>query len=208
MDATNSIYLSSAEATIGGIAGSAINVTKAFMPLPESGAVEVRYTLTNSSPTVSVQVAPWQISRVAAGGLTFFGQGTGPVTYAPNTDPTFVLTEGASDLWYASGPVNHDSKAFADSTGWLGHVTPDRLLCLQSFPDIQPADAAPGEAEIEVFTNGDYVEIEDQGALATIAPGEALTWSVRWKLRRVPGGTHVAAGDAQLAAFAGATLAE
>lgn len=26
-------------------------------------------------------------------------------------------------------------------------------------PDISPATAAPGEAEIEIFTNGDYVEI-------------------------------------------------
>ena len=60
----------------------------------------------------------------------------------------------AGALWYASGPVTHDSKAFADGTGWLAQVTPERLLYLVSYPDIQPTDAAPGEAEIELFTNG------------------------------------------------------
>ena len=77
-----------------------------------------------------------------------------------------------------------------------------------SYPDIQPADAAPGEAEIELFTNGSYVEVEQQGALAAIPPGSVLTWTVRWKLRRVPGGTTVAPGSADLLSFATAALAE
>jgi hypothetical protein len=102
----------------------------------------------------------------------------------------------------------HNSKALADGTGWLAQVTPPRLLALLASPDIQPADAAPGEAEIEVFTNGDYVEIENQGALTALAPGDTSTWTVRWKLRPLPAGTAVAAGDPGLAAFASTTLAE
>ena len=206
-DALNSIQLTSAAASIGGIAESAITVSKTLTPAPDSGAIDVTYTLTNTSPTVAVSVAPWQISRVAPGGLTLFGAGSVPVTYTSDSDPTFVLSEGAGDVWYASAAVNHNSKAFADGTGWLAQVTPDRLLLVQSYTDIAATDAAPGEAEIEVFTNGDYVEIEDQGALTTVAPGATLTWTVRWKLRRAPGGTP-AAGDGQLAALVSATLAE
>jgi hypothetical protein len=41
-----------------------------------------------------------------------------------------------------------------------------------------------------------------------VGPGEALTWTVRWKLRPVPGGTTVAAGNVDLASLATATLAE
>jgi len=204
----NTIRLTSAEASIGGFADSAVTLTKQLTPVPDSGAVDVTYTLTNTSPTVSVDVAPWLISRVAPGGLTFFGQGSGPVTYAPDSDPTFAVSEAAGDVWYQSAPVAHNSKAFADGTGWLAHATTDRLLYVMSYPDIQPAEAAPGEAEIELFTNGDYVEIESQGALTTVAPGQALTWTVRWKLRPVPGGTTVASGSAALASFASATLAE
>ena len=205
---TNVIRLTSAEASIGGFAGSAVTLTKQLAPVPDSGAVDVTYTLANTSPSVGVDVAPWLISRVATGGLTFFGQGSGPVTYAPDSDPAFAVTEAAGDLWYQSAPVARNSKAFADGTGWLAHVTPARLLYVMAHPDIQPADAAPGEAEIEVFTNGDYVEIESQGPLTTVAAGQALTWTVRWKLRRLPSGTTVAAGSAGLASFATATLAE
>jgi hypothetical protein len=118
------------------------------------------------------------------------------------------VTEGAGDLWYAPAPVHHDSKVFADGAGWLAQVTPDRLLYATSFPDIQPADAAPGEAEIEVFTNTSYVEMEAQGAFTAIAPGDSLTWTVRWKLRRLPGSTTVTSGNADLASLASAALAE
>jgi len=205
---TNVIRLTSAEASIDGFPGSAVTLTKELAPAPDSGAVDVTYTLANTSPSVGVDVAPWLISRVATGGLTFFGQGTGPTTYASDSDPAFAVTDGAGNLWYQSAPVAHNSKAFADGTGWLAHVTPARLLYLMAHPEIQPADAAPGEAEIEVFTNGDYVEIESQGPLTTVAAGQTLTWTVRWKLRRIPGGTSVAAGSAGLASFATATLAE
>ena len=147
-------------------------MTKQFSPVPESGAIDVTYTLTNVSPSDSITLAPWQVSRVATGGLTFFGQGSGPVTYAP--DSVFHVhrqRDGGSDLWYLYEPVTHNSKAFADGTGWIAQVTPDRLLYLMAYPDIQPADAAPGEAEIELYTNssGVYVEIEQQGALAAVA---------------------------------------
>jgi hypothetical protein len=208
IDAASSIHLVSAETTIGGIDGSAVTVTKQLVPVPTSGAIDVVYTLTNTSPSVAVSLAPWQVSRVATGGLTFFGQGSIPVTYEADSDPAFTVTEAAGADWYAFAPVGHNSKAFADGTGWLAHVTPDRVLALQSYPDIQPADAAPGEAELEVFTNSDYVELEDQGALTALAPGSTLTWTVRWKLRRVPASAAVAAGDANLASFTAAALAE
>ena len=105
------------------------------------------------------------------------------------------MNDGGRSL-VPSEPVTHDSKAFADGTGWIAQVTPERLLYLVSYPDFEPAAAAPGEAEIELYTNSSdvYVEFEQQGALAVIAPGESMTWTVRWKLRRLPGGTTVAAG--------------
>ncbi len=208
IEAGNSIQLTSAEGALDGVSGSTFVVGKRFTAVPESGAVDVTYTLTNTSTTVALSVAPWQVSRVATGGLTFFGQGTGSVTYAPASDPTFAVTPGANELWYASAPVTHDSKAFADGTGWLAHVSEKRLLVLISYPDTQPPASAPGEAELEVFTNGDYVEIEAQGALAMLPPGGELTWTVRWKLREVPSGTTVEAGSATLAALAASTLSE
>ena len=211
IDGLKSIRLNSVAAPIATAAGSAVTVNKVFTPVPESGAVDVTYTLTNTSAAgsgLSLSLAPWQVSRVEAGGVTFFGLGPGPLTYAVDSDPAFMLAEGAGDLWYQSAPVHHDSKGFADGTGWLAQATTDKLLFLTSFPDIQSAEAAPGESEVEIFTNSSYVEMEGQGAFKTIAPAETLTWTVRWKLRRLPGSAMVAVGDADLASFAGATLAE
>jgi hypothetical protein len=201
-----SVMLLSDVASLGGVADAMIKVGKIFTPVPEHGAVDITYVL--DATTVSVPLAPWQLSRVMTGGITFFGQGTGDVTYTQDSDPTFAVTDGAGDRWYASAPVSHDSKAFADGTGWLAHVTSDRMLYVMSFPDLQPADAAPGEAEIEVYTNRDYVEIEGQGALTTTQPGNATVWTVRWKLRRLPAGVPVEAGNAALAAFTASVLAE
>ena len=208
IDDANSIQLASAEASIPTIPGSAIAVTKRLTPRPENGAVDVTYTLTNTSPSVSVSLAAWQVSRVASGGLSFFAQTEEPVTYAPDSDPLFIATEYYGVRWYTGAPVRHNSKLFADGNGWLGHVTPERLLTLQSYPDFPPGGAAPGEAEIEIFTNSSYVEIEAQGALTPLAPGSTLTWTVRWKLRRLPADAKVAVADPDLMSFVFTTIAE
>jgi len=151
------------------------------------------------------------VTRVAAGGLTFFGYESADVTYAADSDPAFVLTEVDGIRWYSWATVNHDSKAFTDSTGWVAQVTTHGQFFLTSSQDIQPAEAAPGEAEVELFTNRDsvYVEVEQQGALARLEPGAVLTWSVRWKLRPTPTGeSFFTPGSADLVALASKVLAE
>jgi hypothetical protein len=208
LEATGQFQLTSGPQSLAGIPGSSFTVSKAFSPLPESGGILVTYTLTNTSTTDALSLAPWQVSRVAAGGLTFFGQGSGAVTYAPNTASTFTVDAMGGDLWYQSAPVTHDSKAFADGTGWLAQVTPDRLLYLVSHGDIGPSDAAPGEAEVEIYTNSSYVELEAQGRFESIAPGGSMVFGVLWQLRPVPNDTMVAEGSADLASLVTQTLAE
>jgi hypothetical protein len=209
--ATNSIQLVSATASIGKFANSQVTITKNITPVPASGAIDVKYTLSNLSGSVTVSVAPWEISRVrGTGGMTFFKLGSGSVTYQSNSASTFTLTDAAGYTWYEFATVNANSKAFADGSGWIAHATASNLLYLLSFSDIQPLEAATGEAEIEVFTGtgGDYVEIEPQGALTNVAPGASLTWTVRWKLRQIPSGTAVAVGSADLATFAEQQLSQ
>ena len=208
---SNVIQLTSGTALIVGFPDSAVTVTKQFTPVPASGAVDVTYTLSNVSPSVAISVAPWQVSRVqATGGLTFFGSPDGSATTTSGSDPAFTFTAAGGDLWYASSPVATDSKALADGSGWMAHVTAGGLLYLLGYPDIQPTEAAPGEAEVEVFTgpSADYQEMETQGAYTTVPPGETLVWTVRWKLRRVPSGTAVTVGSADLLSLTSAALAE
>lgn len=113
-------------------------------------------------------------------------------------------------MWYSFAAATTDSKAKADGLGWIAHATSTNLLYLLAYPDIQASDAAPGEAEVEIYTgpHGDYVEIEPQGAYTAIAPGGTLQWTVRWKLRRVPHGTRIAVGSAGLTTFATQQLSQ
>jgi hypothetical protein len=209
--ATNVVQLQSGAATIAEFPDSAVTVTKIFTPVPDSGAVDVTYTLANVSPSVAVSVAPWQVSRVqATGGLTFFASPAGTVSYGAGSDTAFALTEADGDLWYDFSPVATGSKAFADGQGWVAHLTESGLLFALAYPDIQPGEAAPGEAEMELYAaaGADYLEIEPQGALTTLAPGESLVWTVRWRLRQVPSGTSVAVGSPALVSLASATFAQ
>jgi hypothetical protein len=208
---TNVVQLVSGTASIAQFPDSAVTVTKQFTPVPNSGAVDVTYTLTNVSTSVAVSVAPWQVSRVqATGSLTFFASPDGNVTYSSGSSATFTLTPESGDLWYDFAPVTGNSKGDADGEGWVAHVTPDRLLYLLAFPDIQPSEAAPGEAEVELYTGpeSDYVEIETQGALTAVAPGATLAWTVRWKVRPVTLFTKVAVGSAGLVSLANSALAQ
>jgi hypothetical protein len=59
IDPTNSIRLVSGVASLGSVAGSSIFVSKDFVPVPEHGAVDVTYTLANTSPSDSITLAPW-----------------------------------------------------------------------------------------------------------------------------------------------------
>ncbi len=108
---TNVVTLTSGPATIAYYVGSEVTVSKRFTPVPANGAIDVTYTLTNTGGP-PVFVAPWQVSRVAAtGGLTFFGQGEGTVSYATGSDPAFVLTAAEGALWYQFAPLGARSKA-------------------------------------------------------------------------------------------------
>ncbi len=205
---STSVKLTSPTATLGKAPNSQFTVSKQFEVVPESGAIDITYTLSNLPGSVPIQVAPWEISRVkGVGGLTFFGKGSDTPRMQSGTDATnFVVTEANGIYWYKCSTLAQTaSKCFADGAGWIAHVTANNLLFLLTYPDIQPREAAAGEAEVEFYNkkaDGDYVELEPQGASTTIEPGGSVHWTVRWKLRQVPSGTTVDVGSPDLASFA------
>ena len=137
------------------------------------------------------------------GGLTFFpeGQGQGRGNLASQV----VTSEKWNwfDLDAATLPGG-TPKYFADGAeGWMAHVDKNNLLLVEVFPDITPSQAAPEEAEIEIYAdNGKrYMEIEHQGAYVALAPGDSLLWTTRWYLRKLPAGVSRTPGDPALMAF-------
>jgi hypothetical protein len=110
--------------------------------------------------------------------------------------------------WCAPAKTTGEGKVFADgSGGYLAYAVGEYIL-IKRFMDTPASQAAPAEAEIELYVNADhsYVEVENQGAYASIEPGATRTWRVTWYARRLPPGVSASAPHADLVAFVAKTL--
>ncbi|HVT09405.1 MAG TPA: DUF4380 domain-containing protein [Polyangia bacterium] len=170
------------------------------------GAILFEYRIHNLGQA-PMQTAPWQITRVAPGGLTFYPSGEGH--FAPS-NLSVREEDGVTWFDYDKSKITGDQKLFADGReGWLAHVDRDALL-IKTFPVAPRAVHAPGEAQIEIYANPahTYIEVEVQGAYETIPPGGALVWPVVWLVRHLPADLLPArAGSAPLLAHVRALVA-
>ena len=173
-----------------------IAVTKYFHMSPE-GVVTVVYTMTNHGRT-HVAAAPWEVTRVAHHGVTFFPFAARVEPPGARPAPHYTAAHGL--LWLThQASVSEDQKLYANgSRGWMAHATAHGLF-VKVFPSIAPA-VAPGEAEVEVFVNQSppYVELEQQGAFVSLAPGRPVTWTVEWHLVPLPAGAPLTVGEPRL----------
>lgn len=156
-----------------------MRIRKEFSTDSKSDAIVIRYTIINESDKER-QVAPWEISRVPNGGIVFF-QAKEAVAANNMKGLPFTFEKGAA--WYVMDQAKENRKINADGKGWLAFCD-NGLMFIKKFEDIKATDAAPAEAEIQIYANPGktFVEIEEQGAYSTIAPGEELSWTVRWYL--------------------------
>jgi len=187
MDA-NSLTLTS-----GVAAAPTVSVTKKFSADLAKEAVVIDYTMTNGG-TAAVTVAPWEITRMGMGSITFYPQGTD----APKAGGTFALpptTSGAGATWFQHMGDTTQYKLLSDGTGgWIASALGD-LILVKTFSDIPAGAAATGEAEIEIYSAQKYVEVEQQGAVQTLMPGASLNWTVRWYARKMPAPATVGSAD-------------
>ncbi len=115
-------------------AGLGLAVEKRFSADREAGVVTVVYTLANRGSQAR-QVAPWEITRVAAGGLTFFPMGEGGPRKGPQDLLSPTIVNGVAWFAYDAAAITADQKLFADGQeGWIAHVDGD-LLLVKSFAD-------------------------------------------------------------------------
>ena len=155
------------------------SVRKEFATDPKKGAIAITYTIVNESDETR-QVAPWEISRVPNDGVLFF---VAPAVEPANnmTGLPFEFTQGAA--WYVMDEARENRKINADGRGWLAYCAKG-LLFVKKFQDLKAGQAAPAEAEIQAYANPGktFVEIEEQGAYTTLAPGASVSWTVRWSV--------------------------
>ena len=153
-------------------------IRKTITTDPADPAIVVIYSIINESGETR-KVAPWEITRVPNGGFLEFEATPEGVTPADLMKVSF--DEGKATLEVDVADQNR--KINVDGKGWL-KFRDKGLVMTKRFADIAPADAAPGEAEIQVYIDArkSFVEIEAQGPYTELAPGEKLDWAVRWNL--------------------------
>jgi hypothetical protein len=183
------------------LAGSpTVSVIKKFTADLAKEAIVIDYTITNGGTTSIAAIAPWEITRMGTGCITFYPQGTG----APTKSPMFTLlptTTTSGITWFQHTASTTEYKLLSDGAGgWLASAIGD-LILVKSFPDVPAGAAASGEGEIEIYTaaTGKYVEVEQQGAVQTLAAGASLNWTVHWYARKLT--SPAAAGSADLVAY-------
>ena len=182
-----------------------VEIEKRFSADGARGAVLFEYRIHNLG-LAPIQTAPWQITRVGPGGLTFYPSGEGAF---PPSNLGVQDALGATWYDYDRASITEHQKHFADGReGWLAHVDGDALL-VKTFPAVPRAAHAPGEAQIEIYASPahTYVEVEAQGAYDIVHPGAALTWQVVWLARRLPLELSVSVGSAALLAHVRALVA-
>jgi Domain of unknown function (DUF4380) len=177
--------------------GTELQFTKEIFP-GKKAAINLRYGITNISDSVR-KVAPWEITRVRKGGLFFFPVGTNPLG-KKSFGPVPVRISGGI-AWYSdsTGRPADNLLSTADGTeGWAAYAI-DGKLFVKKFPNVRPADRAPGEGEIAIYVSAvaDYVEFEVQGKYDALGPGRSSTWQVTWIVADLP--RDVAARDGNMA---------
>ncbi len=171
-----------------------LQVVKRFELAEHGLAMEFRLTNIWSHPQ---DVAPWQVTRAPRDGLLVWATGQpfhdadrlqkqaeDPGCWFVHRDSTATfegLEAGDDHSSIAVPAVRATSKLFTDARGWLAHAH-HATLFLRVFPDLAPEQAAPRQGEVELYFNPerDYIELENQGAYVTLAPGASLTYPVEW----------------------------
>lgn len=169
--------------------------------------VTLLYTIKASK---AIQAAPWEITRVPRGGLAFFPRGDSSKLKAA---PLTVTTSGSpATVWFddksKTATSSDGSKLIADGAeGWIAYVLNGNLF-LKKYVDVQPTAFAPSEGDVEIYPGDNYLELEVQGAYTSLAANATLPWTVQWRVVPIPSNVTVAAGNAELLAFARAEAAK
>ncbi|MFW6221352.1 MAG: DUF4380 domain-containing protein [Fibrobacterota bacterium] len=162
--------------------------------IDKSGCIKISYEMINNS-SQDVRFSPWEITRVCAGGTVFFPQGD---DISVSSD--LVPTREDSIVWY--NRRDNKKKLFRDGLeGWIAHLAGRHVLIKSWEEDVQPVDFAPNEAEIELYSATDYLEVEVQGKYLPMSPGQTVTWDVYWRLKVVPNTIDTRIGSPALVDF-------
>jgi Domain of unknown function (DUF4380) len=162
--------------------------------------VSIIYSIYNHS-TLEKNVAGWEVTRFRPAGMAFFPQG--------NTESSSgifypLAVEHHGDITWANYDAsaltqNHHKLMTDGKEGWIAYVNAGKLL-VKEFADVPVELIVSGEGEIELFANVEktFWEIDQQGVMTKLAPGEHLEWEVLWHTRSLPAAVPANLGSKDL----------
>jgi hypothetical protein len=169
----------------------------------EKKCISIIYSIYNHSQ-VEKNVAGWEVTRLRPTGMAFFPQG--------NTESSSgifypLAVEHISDVTWANYQPeqllqNHHKLMTDGKEGWVAYTNAGKIL-IKEFADVPVELIVSGEGEIELFANVEktFWEIDQQGVMTKLAPGEHLDWEVRWHARSLPATIPAKLGSAELVNF-------
>lgn len=171
------------------VGGPLLTVEKRFSVNSANNVVTITYAFVNQGST-SVSASPWEISRVAPGGVTFFpNPDSGPaLRTCQSSFAVPAISNFESYTFFADLSTTGESKLCADggTKGYEAHLS-GNLLLVQAWTDVPAAENAAGEGEDEFYTDSKftYEEVENQGPYAPIGAASRMEWTVRWTLTSI-----------------------
>ena len=169
----------------------------------EKKCISIRYSIYNRGE-VEKNVAPWEVTRLQAGGIAFFPQGntesTSGIFYPMPVEHIDGLTWSTYDV--NNIRENHHKMLTDGKEGWIAFTNKGKLL-VKEFSDVPVELLVAGEGEIELFANTEktFWEVGQQGEMTTLAPGQHLNWEVLWYMRTLPENIKAKAGNPELVSF-------
>ena len=124
-----------------------MQLMKSFWVNEPDNSVSVKYSLTNKG-TSPIKKAVWEIIRVPLNGISFWPTGSAG-TWGDLASS--VQTCGDYSWINLSKEPRRRLKFFADGAqGWFAHIDESNRLLVKTFEDVDSADFADGEGEIEL----------------------------------------------------------
>ena len=162
---------------------------------PEANVVTVKHALTNRGEE-AIELAPWALSAMAAGGMAVIplpekishdaqlthNQEWSLWGYTDLSDPRWLF--GGKWVFFKQDAEKGPAKiGMAHREGWVGYLLDDCLF-VKRFEWVDGATYPDGGVNFETFSNETFLELESLGPMTNLAPGESATHEERWELHR------------------------
>ena len=177
---------------------------------PTALRVEVAHRIINRNPW-AIELAPWAISVMAAGGRAIFPQ----EDYRPHpdclvparplvlwhftdmTDPRWTWGRKYVQLRQDPKATTKQKAGLLNSKGWAAYVIGGEAL-IKRYPYVAGATYTDMGCNTETYTDPDMLEVETLGPLTRLEPGAHVDHAESWLVAKVGCGPTDADIDAQI----------